>query len=693
MRFKRLFFLHILYYRQQMKSNLNNQNTNEDQENNLTKEQLENNLSDTASEAYDAASVASDAENTEPSKEDNLTKEDEPSKEDEPTEKLEKMKNMEKAINDIFDDLVELENENKKEEFLGLSDEHLEELKSVIYNFDEGKVMEMDDFDALFKNKTYLLDEMTGAQFNQLFNGKQFCKLTNEYEKQGQNEFKDGLMEHVSKFQSFSNYYMKTIDFVNLDLFYLFVNNNVNDNIMWYVRKVTIPDDARVKIELNKFYSNKLIFEPRQYIWDNIELVKRVLEYDGTCLKYVDKSILNYDLYKIAVNSTYLALEHVDHDSVNSDKYIKLCKNALSQTGKLTKGQLMRKLQISELGRSIYVTNNYGGYAFQWLPTDLKTYEFKKMAVSTYGPALQWFTDEQDEELCEIAVNQRGLSILHVREDLLSEKLYEIAVSKSDDDSQIDLIKIIPKKILTEKICLTSVLRKGESLEFIPNNLKTDEICEAAVKQNYNAIQFVPKTLKNTSLYDYALSKNYNVFKYVPSEYKTKAMCYDILQNTKDKQYLTQVPDKYKDEDMCKFMINELECSIEDIPTQMRNKELCDLLVEKNGDKYDDILKHVPLKLKTKELCLKVVQKCGMALKHVPIRLRTKEICKLAVDLDVNAYQAVPDEYKEIFPELKKIEDDAREKEEEEREKARLLELERELKREKLRAKNKIKKK
>lgn len=123
--------------------------------------------------------------------------------------------------------------------------------------------------------------------------------------------------------------------------------------VMHHMRKVTIPDDAIVFIKLDKFKSNKLIFHekieicPELYIKSIIqgykyeclqclpvsfktkELYMKIVEMNGTALKYVPSMLKDKKLCTLAVESNYSALEYVPDEL--KDK--KMCMKSVAKHG------------------------------------------------------------------------------------------------------------------------------------------------------------------------------------------------------------------------------------------------------------------------------------------------------------------------------------------------------------------------
>src|SRR5579872_2118272 len=121
---------------------------------------------------------------------------------------------------------------------------------------------------------SYYSTTMMGSVFNHLFGDQTFVKLTNETENHNNFQFNDGLNIDTILFTPMGHCNAGGIYFTDVRLIkkWIFYNNNM----MKYMRKVIIPDDALVYIECDKFKADKLFLEPKTEINDEIyeELIK-----------------------------------------------------------------------------------------------------------------------------------------------------------------------------------------------------------------------------------------------------------------------------------------------------------------------------------------------------------------------------------------------------------------------------------
>lgn len=109
---------------------------------------------------------------------------------------------------------------------------------------------------------------MTGDEFNNLFSDITFVKLTNENECHNEFQYHDGLNVDIHNFTYNENcskggFYFTTKENIYHWVYYGGMN-------MYYMRKVSLPDDAIIYIEdIDKFKVDKFILGPREKILES----------------------------------------------------------------------------------------------------------------------------------------------------------------------------------------------------------------------------------------------------------------------------------------------------------------------------------------------------------------------------------------------------------------------------------------
>ena len=127
-----------------------------------------------------------------------------------------------------------------------------------------------------YDHEKYYCKEMTGKEFNKIFGGKKYLKFTNKDENHYGFQFRDGLNEDTEVFFPHGECKGGGIYFTEKEHMYTWLTS-------WYhkfVREVTIPDDARVYVEREKFKADKIILSKASAIDDNEEVKKYFTNYN-----------------------------------------------------------------------------------------------------------------------------------------------------------------------------------------------------------------------------------------------------------------------------------------------------------------------------------------------------------------------------------------------------------------------------
>lgn len=100
----------------------------------------------------------------------------------------------------------------------------------------------------------------SGEEFNKLSNGKKYYKLTYGNENHNGFQFTSGLNVDTKVFNPKGECSPGGIYFTEVKFFARWLGKH------FYFREVTIPDDAQVYIEIEKFKADKIILGPRKII-------------------------------------------------------------------------------------------------------------------------------------------------------------------------------------------------------------------------------------------------------------------------------------------------------------------------------------------------------------------------------------------------------------------------------------------
>lgn len=221
-------------------------------------------------------------------------------------------------------------------------------------------------------------------------------------------------------------------------------------------------------------------------------------------------------------------------------------------------------------------------------------------------------------DLCKLAVQQRGDSIVY-----------------------------IPEKNRTPEVCDLAVQQTGHALKFVPENYRTPEMCKNAVSTFGKSIEHVPMHLRTPEIYKLAVRQDGYVFSTVPKDIINLEMCKDAVKS--NGFVLKNIPVNFKTPEVCKIAVRQHGASLAYVPEHLRTFELCALAVRKEWG----AIRHVPEAINTKELCRLAIRADGVALKFIPNRLKTPELCALAIRGSKEALPYVPEDI--LTPEMCKL--------------------------------------
>ena len=230
-----------------------------------------------------------------------------------------------------------------------------------------------------------------------------------------------------------------------------------------YIAKVTIPSNASVYVEKDKFKADQFVLDLDNkvlikdfYMWENEEFCKiSVSQADTYNLVFVRNQ--PDEICKLAVKHDYRALEYV---LLQTDE---ICKIAVSNHGFALE---FVKDQTDDICK-MAVKNGYG-LEFVKVQTD----EICKIAVSKNGRALQYVIN-QTYELCKLAVSQNGHALEFVK--VQTGDICQLAVWQNEY-----ALKYVRNK--TDEMCVRAVSQNPFALEYV--KIQTDELCQLAVSHN-----------------------------------------------------------------------------------------------------------------------------------------------------------------------------------------------------------------
>src|SRR5579872_2235440 len=112
-------------------------------------------------------------------------------------------------------------------------------------------------FDDHDSTQCYCGHTLTGVQFNSVFKNINFVKLTNKFECHNTYHFNDGLNIDTLTFDTSHDCCPGGIYFIKEEEIHKWIYYSENSGLMMYMRKVIVPDDAKVYIEDDKFKADR----------------------------------------------------------------------------------------------------------------------------------------------------------------------------------------------------------------------------------------------------------------------------------------------------------------------------------------------------------------------------------------------------------------------------------------------------
>jgi hypothetical protein len=228
---------------------------------------------------------------------------------------------------------------------------------------------------------------LSGFEFNKRFPSIVFVKLTNETENHNGFQFKTGLNIDTQEFDPTGECKKGGIYFCQYNKIPMWIQ--YNQIVCINYRIVTIPDDAWVYMEKDKFKANKMILSEEKDIRCDEEIRKILVAENIDPLYFVIDQTDELCMIAVAINGK--ALRYVKNQTKEiCDVAIKECSSALC-----------------------YVRD--------------QTEELCKMVVAKDGNLL-WCVKDQTNEICKIAVEQNWTAIRYVKKQ--TEEILKIALEQ-----------------------------------------------------------------------------------------------------------------------------------------------------------------------------------------------------------------------------------------------------------------------
>ena len=286
---------------------------------------------------------------------------------------------------------------------------------------------------------------LTGKQFNEKYRGKTFIKLTNQLENHHGFQFQTGWnIDKVAVTSKLSSYPPCGIYFCQLE--HMFKWLSYGDNLMYYIRSVTLPDNAKVEEYDKHWRADRIILGERLKIadleiWDNKKICSEAIKENVCALRFVKDQTIEICLEAIKQNS--YAIQYV------KDQTERICSEAIKKNPYIIE----------------YVRN--------------QTAELCMEAVKNEGLSLK-YVENKTPEICLAAVSHDGRALEYVKD-----QTHEICLAAVKEN--YSALKYV--KDQTEEMCLIAVKQEGYALLDVKN--QTPEICLEAIKQNRYAVRCI----------------------------------------------------------------------------------------------------------------------------------------------------------------------------------------------------------
>lgn len=286
---------------------------------------------------------------------------------------------------------------------------------------------------------------------------------------------------------------------------------------------------------------------------------------------------------------------------------------------------------------------------------------------------------------CLLAVGYDGHIISSIPSNFITEEICIVALKNNYPTR--NLIKYIPKNMLTKEFAVSIVEINGLYLKYLPIDVVDENVVLKAVKETIHASKCIPGKYQTDEIYkalfdikpevlkyietpslslcEYVLDKlpsamtyirdvsvltdemykkairtDCESLKYIPSQKITKELCeYAFSVNYKAFEFF---PDEYKTPELCEIVIRKDVAFLQYCPASMISLEMCEICLKKQGL----LLKFVPYRLKTESICLLAVKQDCKAFDFIPRKFLTNEFFGKCLNINIDTIRFMPDEYK-----------------------------------------------
>jgi hypothetical protein len=268
------------------------------------------------------------------------------------------------------------------------------------------------------------------------------------------------------------------------------------------------------------------------------------------------------------------------------------------------------------------------------LPVQARTYRVCLTAVQLDGENINFVPREiLDKAICAAAVAKTGRSLSRVPMHFRTPEICEIAVRQDGG-----ALLAVPKPQRNLALCELALPTAGWALGLIPEELRTAEMCEAAVERDGAfGLKHVPKKFLTQEICLKAMRNSHPPIYAVPKELLSEEICLEAVQN--NGMVISHMPKEFQTERVCLAAVLSNPKAI----TNMKKKNITENVAVKSLAKYPHAIFARPKKRISKKVALayleafnnhwEVNNSCGIGgfFSVAPMRVFDHEICKAAV--------------------------------------------------------------
>jgi hypothetical protein len=206
---------------------------------------------------------------------------------------------------------------------------------------------------------------LSGTDFNKQYPNTNFYKVLNKHCNHNNFQYKHGLNKDIIKFNPTGQCNPGGLYFTETSKLIEWIDFGI------YICKITIPYEARVYIEENKFKAdminvdsnNRILIEDFKFESNDNDIIKAVQQ-NGYAVKFVLKECRTEDLCLYAVQQNGYALEYVPKECKTEE----ICKLAVKKNG-----MALRFIPEEDRTEEIYIIAlQQNGLASRFIPQNLR---------------------------------------------------------------------------------------------------------------------------------------------------------------------------------------------------------------------------------------------------------------------------------------------------------------------------------